>query len=174
MQTNQIALNKSVILLNGDYSFLNVISWKKAITLVVKGKAEILKATNDVVRSVGTHIVMPIVLRLIKLVRTVYRSKVPFSKKNIFIRDRFTCMYCGSHDNLTIDHITPKSMGGKSTFENCITSCYRCNNKKGSRLPSEAKMYPKKIPSQPTISEFLRYRMETLGIDSLLKEVGVW
>jgi 5-methylcytosine-specific restriction endonuclease McrA len=90
------------------------------------------------------------------------------------VRDRYICSYCGSNKNLTIDHIIPISRGGKSTFENCITACKSCNNKKGDRTPSEANMYLTKKAYSPTISEFLKLKMKQLGADAYLKEIGVY
>lgn len=161
------------VLLNADYTFLNMIEWKKAMTLLSKGRVEILKYTNRIIRTASGKIFkVPAVMRLIKFIRTLYRSRVPFSKKSILVRDGFRCAYCGDGDTkLTIDHIVPKSKGGKSTFENCVAACRECNNRKGHRTCSEAKMYPKVKAYAPTISEFLRLRMQTLGIDKLLDEV---
>ena len=113
-------------------------------------------------------------MRLIKMIRLIYKNKVPYSKKNIMIRDGFSCGYCGSTYQLTIDHIIPVSRGGKSTFENCVTACRECNNKKGSRTPGEANMFLKRQPYAPTISEFFRIKMKQLGVDKYLKEVGVF
>ena len=100
--------------------------------------------------------------------------KVPFSKRNMLTRDYFKCVYCGSKKQLTIDHVIPTSKGGKTTFENCVTACIDCNNKKKNRTPSEANMFLARRPTHPTISEFLRIKMELLGLDKFLKEVGVY
>lgn len=163
------------IVLNGDYTFLNTVGWKRAICLMVKGKIEALKYTDKVVRNVdGTEIRIPLVVRLIKVIRLIYKNRVPFTKKNVFIRDGFKCQYCGSTNELTIDHITPASRGGKNTFENCVAACKPCNNKKNNRTPSEAHMYLYKPPYAPTISEFFRIKMKALGMDVYLKELGVY
>jgi len=103
------------VILNGDYTFLNVVSWKRAICLMVKEKAEVLKFSDQVLRSgegeIVTHV--PLVMRLIKIIRMIYKNKVPFTKKNVFVRDGYKCGYCGSKQELTIDHIIPTSRGGK-------------------------------------------------------------
>jgi len=75
---------------------------------------------------------------------------------------------------LTIDHIIPKSRGGKTTFENCVASCKPCNNNKGDRTPREAKMYLKVKAYQPTISEFLIMKVKKLGINDILREMGIY
>jgi 5-methylcytosine-specific restriction endonuclease McrA len=117
---------------------------------------------------------LPLVIRLIKIIRSIYKSHVPFTKKNVMVRDRQLCVYCKTNKELTIDHVIPVSRGGKSTFENCVTACKPCNNKKGSRTPREAKMFLKRQPYAPTISEFFRIKMIQIGMDKLLKELGVY
>lgn len=165
-------MNQRVIVLNADYSFLNLVSWKKAICLLEKGRVEVVKYTNIIVRSVSEAIKIPAVIKLIKFIRTLYRTRVPFSKKNVMVRDGFKCVYCGIEDErFTIDHIIPKAKGGKSTFENCVTACRSCNNKKGDRLCSEAKMFPKVKAYQPTISEFMQQRVKALGLDKVILDV---
>ncbi|MFV9644687.1 MAG: HNH endonuclease [Desulfobacterales bacterium] len=164
------------VLLNADYSFLNVITWKRAMCLVVKSRVQVLKYSKKIVRTAeGALIKIPAVMKLIKLIRTLYRSRVPFSKKNILIRDGFRCAYCGNNkEKLTIDHIIPKSRGGKTSFENCVSSCKPCNNKKGGQTPKEANMYLKIKAYQPTIAEFLRLKVRKLGINDLLKDFGIY
>jgi len=173
MSTNTMTYNSSVILLNADYSYLNAIKWKKAFTLLAKGKVSVLKYSKKIIRSAsGVIIKIPAVMRLIKYIRTIYRTRVPFSKKNVMIRDGMKCTYCGADNvRLTIDHIVPKSKGGKSTFENTVAACKPCNNKKGSNLCSEIRMYPKVNAHSPTISEFLMIKMKTLGIDKIIEDL---
>ena len=119
------------VILNGDYSYLNTVSWQKAIKLIVKGKATVLKYSEIVVKTAeNVAMKIPAVMKLIKIIRTIYRTKVPFSKKNVMIRDGFTCQYCGVQKELTIDHVTPVSRGGKSAFENCVTACKHCKIKR--------------------------------------------
>lgn len=164
------------IVLNGDYSFLNTVSWKRAVCLIIKKKAEVLKESNKPIRTgCGASMCkVPLVIKLIKIIRLIYKNRVPFSKRNIMVRDKYECAYCGTSSNLTIDHIIPSSQGGKTTFENCITACQPCNNKKGNRRPNEAKMYLSKKAYAPTISEFIRMKMIQLGVHEFLKELGVY
>jgi len=148
-------------------------NWKKAMCLLSKGKVEVLKYTEKVIKTAeGLLVKLPAVMRLIKFIRTLYKTKVPFSKRSVIIRDGMSCAYCGVKDvRLTIDHIVPKARGGKSTFENTIASCKPCNAKKGSKTCSEAKMYPRVKAFAPTISEFLAIRVKKLGVDDILKEL---
>lgn len=162
------------VILNSDYSFLNIISWEKAIKLSEKGKTTVVKYSDRIVRTVDRIIKVPAVMKLIKLIRTIYRTKVVFSKKNVISRDKGTCQYCGANSNLTIDHVVPVSKGGKSTFENCVAACQDCNSKKGNKLPREIGMFPKKQPVAPTISEFTRIKAEKAGIFEILKDLGVY
>lgn len=164
------------VLLNADYSFLNVVNWKRAMCMISKGKVQVLKHSERLIRTAeGVAIKVPAVMRLIKLIRTLYINRVPFSKKNVLIRDGFKCAYCGeNHRKLTIDHIIPKSRNGKTTFENCVSSCLPCNNKKGGKTPSEAQMYLKVKAYQPTIAEFLRLKVKKLGINEVLRDFGIY
>lgn len=163
------------IVLNGDYSFLNTISWRRALCLLMKGKAEALKYGDHVVRCAdGSEIKIPLVMRLIKVIRMIYKNRVPYTKRNIMVRDNHQCCYCGSGDHLTIDHVIPESRGGKTNFENCVTACFPCNNKKNNRTPREANMFLRKKPHAPTISEFFMLKMKNLGLDKFLKELGVY
>ena len=163
------------IILNGDYTYINTITWKRAIALIMKGKVETLKYADKVIHCAdGSCVRIPLVVRLIRIIRMIYKNRVPFSKKNIMFRDNHTCVYCGATENLTIDHVLPTSRGGRTTFENCVTACYECNNKKNDRTPNEAKMYMSKKPYTPTISEFFSIKMKSLGVDSFLKELGVY
>jgi 5-methylcytosine-specific restriction endonuclease McrA len=174
-QFKEVLMERCVVL-NGDYTFLNTVSWKRAIRLFMNGKIEVLKYADKILHCAnGSEIPIPLVARLIKVIRLIYKNRVPYSKKNIMIRDKHTCMYCGKKPRkLTIDHIIPISRGGKSTFENCVAACQPCNNKKGKRTPIEANMFLKKRPYAPTISEFFRIKMEQLGLHEYLKELGVY
>jgi 5-methylcytosine-specific restriction endonuclease McrA len=170
-------MSSTVILLNQDYTFLNSISWQKAICLMVKGKAEVLKYTDKIIKNFDGSVIMkiPAVMKIIKMVRTLYKTKVPFSKRNVLVRDGYKCAYCGVHSkNLTIDHVVAKSRGGKSTFENTVASCKKCNAKKGNLSCREANMFPKANAYQPTISEFLRMKFSSMGMDDTLRELGVF
>ncbi|MCP4348222.1 MAG: HNH endonuclease [Desulfobacterales bacterium] len=168
-------MNNSSILLNGDYSFLCLIDWKKAMKLVLTGKVKVLEYSDKVVRTVGNIFKAPTVLVLTKVVRSIYKGKVPFSKKNVLVRDRFSCVYCGkSGYRLTLDHVIPRSKGGKTDFDNCVACCEGCNNKKGAKTPREAGMRLVKRPYQPTISEFIRIRLDQSGIYKFLEEIGIY
>lgn len=152
-----------------------MVDWKRAFRLMVKEKVEVISYSDRCIHNVhGSSLQIPSVMRLIKLIRSVYKSRVPFSKRNILIRDGSRCVYCGERSGkMTIDHIIPLSRGGRSDFENCVTACRRCNQRKGNRTPSEARMYMKSRPYQPTISEFFRLRLKRMGIHDLWQHIGM-
>jgi len=130
------------LLLAYDYTALRIIDFKQAFKLVYTEKAEVVSEFKDkIVRTVSQAFKLPAVIRLLNNFKL--RFKVRLTRKNIFVRDNFCCKYCGSTgslSSLTLDHVTPRSRGGKFTWENIVTSCLDCNAKKGDRMPGEAKM----------------------------------
>lgn len=165
------------VVLNGDFSFLNIVNWKRAVRLYFQGKCEVVKESDKPLRGVNGNVIMnmPLVVRLIKVIRMVYKNRVPYTKKNVFVRDGHKCMYCGTTKAaLTIDHIIPISKGGKTCFDNCVAACRPCNAWKDDRKPSEAGMHLIRQPFSPTISEFFRLKCKQLKVDAYLKELGVY
>ena len=140
----------SVLVLNFDYTPLNVTTIKRGFVLVDKGKAEILKSDdNPIVGGYKTY-VRPIIIRLLKYIK--YHSRTLRANRNrIYKRDGHQCVYCGSNKNLTLDHVFPKSRGGKNEWTNLVTSCFKCNLKKADRTPEEAKMVMRQKPYAPTL-----------------------
>lgn len=139
-----------VLVLNSDYTPLNVTSIRRGFILVIKGKAEVLRQDADnIVTSIG-EFVRPLIIRLLSYVR--FKTKpIKLNRKRIFKRDNNECVYCGSKRNLTIDHIMPRSRGGKNTWSNLVTCCSNCNLKKGNRTPEEASMRMNYKAYEPTI-----------------------
>lgn len=142
----------NVLLLNFDYSPMKVLSWEKAICLWFADKVEIVEEYTDVdLTTVSFSMKCPAVVRLRKYVKGG-ASKVKFSRMNVFSRDNFTCQYCSDQPgirHLTYDHVLPKSRGGKTTWNNIVTSCLPCNAKKADRTPEEAKMPLAQKPFTP-------------------------
>jgi 5-methylcytosine-specific restriction endonuclease McrA len=140
-----------VVVLTRDYIPLMYCDLRKAIALVYLNKAEIVKTSGSFLRTVSSQFPIPRVIRLLtRLVRHV-TPKVTYTRKNIHIRDHYMCQYCGSRDNLTLDHVQPVSRGGKSHWENVVTACYRCNSKKGNKTPEEAGMPLMQPPRKPSM-----------------------
>lgn len=148
---------ESTVLLNASYEVLDEVSWQRAIALVLAGEAEVFEADETkLIRSQHLTLPFPKVIRLVRYVYVKFVSKVhkTVSKKAILARDKHTCAYCGKSAK-TVDHVLPKSRGGKDTFENLVAACFKCNNKKDNRTPEEAHMKllwepwnPSKVPQQ--------------------------
>ncbi len=164
------------ILLNADYSFINLVDWKKAVRLIAKDKVTILSYSERSIKSgQGAVFKLPAVMKLVKMVRMIYSVKIPFNKKNVLTRDGFKCAYCGkSKKYLTIDHVIPKSRGGTTSFENCVASCNLCNARKRNLTPKEARMMVHSRLYHPTISEFLRLKAMQMGFFKALTELGLF
>lgn len=141
------------LLLNATFEPLRVISWQKAITLVCQGKVEIIEVYNKEIRGVTISFKLPSILRLLKYVRLRKgHNIVKFSRANIFARDNYSCQYCGDKfrsEDLTFDHVIPAAHGGKKTWENIVTACIDCNNKKANRTPEGASMRLIQKPEKP-------------------------
>ncbi|MBW1721319.1 MAG: HNH endonuclease [Deltaproteobacteria bacterium] len=157
---------EQVLLLNITYEPLKIINWKKAITLLCLGKVEVIEEYDHEIRSVSFSIKLPAVVRLLKLIKRP-KSPIKFSRQNIYSRDRYTCQYCGkrfSTEELTYDHVLPKSRGGKTVWENIVTCCVDCNRKKGGRTPEEASMRLIRKPTRPSWVPALRI---TIGFNKV-------
>jgi CRISPR/Cas system Type II protein with McrA/HNH and RuvC-like nuclease domain len=156
---------ENVLVLNSDYTPINVTSVKRGFSLVYKGKAEILKSADDPIYSGYKQYIRPIVIRLLDYVK--YRIKsIKVNRSRIYKRDNYECAYCASKKTLTIDHIIPRSRGGNNTWNNLITCCHRCNVKKADRTPEEAGMVLNKKPTEPAIfSDILNSSIEELWND---------
>ncbi|MDD3471703.1 MAG: HNH endonuclease [Syntrophaceae bacterium] len=153
----------AVIVLSAGYEFVGLVSWQRAMLLLFNGKVEVVKESDRVVRTVSKTFRVPAVIRLLKFIRQIYRREVPFSRKNILIRDSFSCQYCGqdhSSAELTLDHIIPKVQGGKNDWTNVVACCRSCNVHKGGRTPRQAGMSLVKKPFKPTIMEFINIYLD--------------
>ena len=118
------------LVLNYSYEPLQFCSAKRAIIMVFNERAEFIESDGYVVRTPTTSFKLPAVIRVLNIVKRTKRRGISFSKKNILRRDNFTCQYCGSSSNsLTVDHILPKSRGGKSNWNNVVAACRPCNFK---------------------------------------------
>lgn len=163
-----------VLVLNLTYEPLAFVALRRAMSLVLRGKAEVVEAADAVLRTARAVYEAPRVIRLRSLVRQrwgVYN--VPFSRKALMVRDDFTCQYCGeSPSALTLDHIVPLSRGGSTSWTNTVAACAKCNARKGNRTPEEAGMKLRRQPFQPRIFGFgLLVRGE--ADSSLLARYGV-
>ncbi len=149
-------MNANVLVLNQDYQPLSICSVQRSMKLIFLEKAELLHDDPEKeVRTPRESFQFPSVIRLRNYIRVPY-TKIVLSRRNVMRRDDFTCQYCGKKSSLTIDHIIPKSRGGKDTWENLTTACDKCNVHKGNRTPKEARMPLKKKPYRPIPITFFR------------------
>ncbi len=150
-----------VLLLNSAYEPLKVISWKKAIILLFKQKAETIEEYGDFfIHSQRVTLSVPAVIRLYYYVNIRRFQNLRFSKENIFYRDNYTCVYCGYQfpkNQLTLDHVIPFSKGGQKTWANIVTACHTCNNKKGDRSPEQFGYKLMKKPKMPSIKNYISF-----------------
>ncbi|GCE64532.1 HNH endonuclease [cyanobiont of Ornithocercus magnificus] len=139
-----------VLVLNASYEPLNITTWRRALVMMLKGKAESLESDSERTVRPGTN--LPTVIRLRQFVHVPFRQ-LPLTRRNIFHRDGNLCQYCGCcSEQLSIDHVVPRSRGGADTWENVTTACLRCNVRKGNRTPQEAGMPLRQVPCRPLSS----------------------
>ncbi len=180
-----------IAILNSDFTFHQKTNFRKAFSLLQRGKAEVLKYYNDKIVKLanGNTLPIPKILRLLSMVSIIHKREILYSKKNLFIRDNYTCGYCGEEFKkqikkrivtkegktievfLTEDHIIPESRGGKTSWTNCVTACSTCNQKKANKTPLEAGMRLLKKPYSPTVFEYIRIKAKELGADNLMLEL---
>ncbi len=132
-------LHTPVLVLNATYEPIHVTGAKRAIVLVLKGVARAEETNHAVVHSAYLALPVPSVIRLVEYRRVPLQTRA-LSRKNILLRDRNTCQFCGqvfAAGELTLDHVVPRSRGGHTSWENLVACCHRCNNIKGDRTPEE-------------------------------------
>lgn len=139
-----------VLVLSSTYQPLYTCGIEKAIRLLYLGKAVSVKDSEEFLRSPSIVIRVPMAIRLlVKAVFVRYYESMRPTRQAIFRRDNHACQYCGSKQNLTLDHVMPRARGGKDTWENLVTACVTCNNRKGDRRPEELHMQLAKQPKAP-------------------------
>jgi 5-methylcytosine-specific restriction endonuclease McrA len=148
---------QQVLVLNASYEPLNVCSVRRAHVLVWKGKAELLESLPRELRSASDTYAWPHVIRLVQYVRVPRAVQRKISRRALFARDGWRCVYCGSSSGrLTLDHVVPRSKGGESIWENVVTACAPCNHRKGNRTLQEAKMELRFLPKAPAPTLFIQ------------------
>lgn len=144
-----------VLVLNAGYEALGLASVKRAVILVMNGTADVVEESGDYLRTPSRPYPVPSVIRLKRLVRRP-PGRLALNRRNVLRRDAYTCQYCGRRGgDLTVDHVLPKSRGGRSSWENLVTACRPCNLKKKNRTPEEAGMRLIKRPVPPRHSILL-------------------
>src|SRR5207253_3040004 len=148
---------QQVLVLNASYEPLNFTTVRRAHVLVFKGKAEVIEELEHPLRSATDTFPRPHVIRLVQYVRVPRTLQRKISRRALFARDGWRCVYCGTTaGRLTLDHVVPRSRGGDSVWENVVTSCAPCNMRKGNRLPEEVAMILPAPPRPPQPVLFIR------------------
>ncbi len=147
------SLRVPVLVLNASYEPINICVARRALVLLLKGLAAEEESSSFAIHSASLKVSVPSVIRLLEY-RHIPRQTRALSRKNILVRDRHTCQYCRqtyTANDLTLDHVVARSRGGKSTWENLVTCCRRCNNRKGNRMPEEIGMALMRQPQAFTL-----------------------
>jgi len=147
-------VNGAVLVLNQNYEPLNICNVRRALVMVMGGKAEILEQSPSGIATTRDLYPAPTVIRLRYFIRRP-RPRVKLTRREIFARDHHTCQYCGvrEHD-LTIDHVVPRSRGGLHTWDNVVAACRPCNHRKGGKSIAEARMSLRNRPHEPRASAY--------------------
>jgi 5-methylcytosine-specific restriction endonuclease McrA len=154
---------RQVLLLNATYEPLTTLPVRRAVCLVLRDKAEIVHRDSNGARLRSASLMMdvPSVIRLLRYVRIPYRQRVPLTRAALMRRDNFRCAYCG-HRAETIDHVIPRSRGGKHAWENCVASCMLCNHRKADKLLEEIGW---SLPMVPAVPRGAHWRLIGLAQD---------
>lgn len=141
---------RRVLLLNTTFEPLTALPLRRAVVLVVCGKAEVVHGDPNGIElhSASDSVVVPSVIRLATYVRVPYRARVPLTRAGLMHRDRHRCAYCGGRAE-TIDHVIPRSRGGEHTWQNCVACCVKCNHRKADKLLSELGWRLRVVPRAP-------------------------
>ncbi|MBI5052220.1 MAG: HNH endonuclease [Chloroflexota bacterium] len=168
----EVDLNRAVLVLNANYEPLHVCSTKRAVGLLVTGKAELMVNGRGHIRTTRLTYPAPSVIRLEHMIKRP-RPRVKLSKREIFRRDNYTCQYCGRQtQHLTIDHVIPRHKGGGHEWDNLVAACPPCNRRKGGRNPVEAQMHLKRKPAEPNATPdylFSRHIKENMEWEKFIK-----
>ncbi len=163
-EADQRLLQTPVLVLNASYEPINITPVRRAVVLVFKGVATTEEEDGSFIHSARTAIRIPSVIRLREFRRIPYQTR-SLSRKNILLRDRHTCQFCGRvlpAAELTLDHVIPRSRGGHTDWDNLVACCHPCNNLKGDRLPEEAGLKLLRQP-RPFTLHTSRQLMRILG-----------
>ncbi|HEX75172.1 MAG TPA: HNH endonuclease [Dehalococcoidia bacterium] len=154
MTKDKIVVNAPVLVLNQSYEPLNICQVRRAIVLLLRGRAEVLENGRGNLHSVDNVFDVPLVIRLVYFIRRPRRQR-RMTKLEIFNRDRYICQYCGRENKeLTLDHVIPRRRGGEHSWENVVSACIPCNRRKAGRTPAEAGMHLLRQPRPPSNDGF--------------------
>lgn len=143
------------LVLNAWYQPIDRITWQDAFRLIFSGRAEIVETYTDrTVRSCRETFAVPSIVRFLRKVKAAvaHRRKVPFNRRNVYLRDRGRCQYCGKSvpsNEFDFEHVLPRAQGGRTSWENIVVACIPCNQRKGNRTPEQAGMRLLTRPTRP-------------------------
>ncbi len=141
-----------VLVLNANFEPINVCNTRRAIILVIDGKASLILNGRGEIKTVRQNYPRPSIIRLEKMIHRP-RPQVKLTKREILRRDNYTCQYCGQHvPYLTVDHVIPRHLGGEHIWTNLVAACPHCNHRKGGRTIDQAQMHLLRTPSMPPAS----------------------
>lgn len=141
-----------VLVLNANFEPINVCNTRRALGLVLNGKARLVMNGRGEIHTVSAAYPRPSIIRLDKMVRRP-RPTVHLTKREVLRRDDYTCQYCGQKVSyLTIDHVVPRRLGGTHTWDNLVAACPACNHRKGGRTLEQAQMRLLQMPTVPPTS----------------------
>lgn len=167
-------MNLSVLVLNQNYEPLNVCNVRRAFVLLDRGKAEVLEHGSGEFHTPTRLLPLPSVIRLVYMIKRP-RPQVRLTRREVFIRDHFTCQYCGTKTrDLTLDHVVPRHRGGKHTWDNLVSACKSCNHRKGNRTPEEARMSLLRQPLRPRPSSYYVFYQYLQHQDEWQKFIPAW
>ena len=146
------AMDAPVLVLNANFEPINVCNTRRALGLIFLGKADLVMNGRGTIQTVKQTIPIPSVIRLEQMIHRP-RLQVKLSRREVFRRDKYTCQYCGRRSNdLTVDHVWPKHLGGEHIWTNVVAACPSCNHRKGGRKLDEVQMALLHAPKEPPAS----------------------
>jgi 5-methylcytosine-specific restriction endonuclease McrA len=167
-------MNQTVLVLNANFEPLNVCDTRRAIGLILTGKAEMIANGRGYIHTTRLSFPRPSVIRLEHMVKRP-RPRVKLTKREIFRRDNYTCQYCGRQmSHLTIDHVIPRHRGGQHRWDNLVAACAQCNRQKGGHTAVEANMSLRHRPTEPTATTNYMFGRHLAENDDWRKYIEGW
>lgn len=169
-------IEAQTLILDQGYRPLKVVHWTRAIELLTLGKIEIVESYDQEVRSAYLVLKIPAVARLLRAFRKK-KKPVKFSRISVYGRDDYRCLYCNKKfpmNELTYDHVVPRSQGGRTTWENIATCCIRCNSLKSGRTPEQAGMKLRHMPYQPTATPNVVIQLSRKSVPDAWRDWLYW
>jgi len=164
------------LLLSQGYEPIKIIPWQRAMILLTLQKVDVVEEYDAEVRATSLVVRIPAVVRLRKAFRR-FAKPVKFSRVNIYARDGYRCQYCAAKcatDQLTYDHVVPRSRGGRTSWDNIVSCCYACNRRKANRTPAEAKMVLRSTPVRPAWIPAVQIRVSTRSVPDAWRDYVYW